>query len=113
MRNIEFTRGDTYYFRFQRLDSDKNVITDIAEKLWFTVKSDYSSSTPVIQKTIADETIKYDDDYFYHIVINSEDTRDLKYGEYVYDIQVMNGDVVKTIAKGNLTLTKEVTTDYE
>ena len=35
---MEFTRGDTYKYKFQRLDSNNEVITTKASKMRFTVK---------------------------------------------------------------------------
>lgn len=106
---MEFTRGDTYRFRFQRKDVNGNVITQKSQKMWFTVKRNYRTTEKVLQKTLEKDEIKFDSDYYYHILIQHEDTKDLNYARYVYDIQVENDGVVKTIALGDLRLTNEVT----
>lgn len=107
---MEFTRGDTYKFKFQRLDSENQPIMTKAEKMWFTVKSDYYTKNIKIQKTL-DNGIEFTEDGFYHITIQHEDTKDLTYGTYVCDIQVENSNVVQTIFKDTITLTNEVTFD--
>lgn len=120
MVNISFTRGDTYGIRFQRkaeiINEDKEietkVIEEISQNMWFTVKKNFSDKAEVILQKTLEDGISFDEEFYYHIIINSTDTRDLKYGEYVYDIQVENNGVVKTIAKGYFILENEVTTDY-
>lgn len=107
---MEFTRGDTYKFKFQRLDSDNQPIMTKTEKMWFTVKTNYYTEDIKLQKTL-DNGIEYTEDGYYHITIEHDDTKDLSYGAYVCDIQVENAGVVQTIYKGNLTLTNEVTFD--
>ena len=42
-------------------------------------------------------------------VLTHNDTAELKYGEYVYDIQFLSGDYVKTLVRGTITLTEEAT----
>lgn len=113
MSEIRFTRGDTYAFRFQRKNANDEIIKTKAEKMWFSVKKSYTSSDILIQKTL-DEGITFnEEDYTYHVLINSIDTRDFKYGDYVFDIQVMNEETVQTIAKGKFIIENEVTTIYE
>lgn len=111
MNNIDFTRGDTYAFKFRRLNADGEPIKEKTQNIWFTVKEDYETDDIVIQKTLDDAT--FDLDGYYHFIISSKDTRDLRYGEFVYDIQVENSGIVQTIAKGRFILESEVTTDYE
>lgn len=112
MTDISFTRGDTYAFKFKRKNADGEIIETKAEKMWFSVKKSYTSSTTIIQKTL-DEGITYDEEFTYHVLIDSIDTRELNYGNYVYDIQVMNGNTVQTITKGKFVIGNEVTTIYE
>lgn len=105
---MEMTRGDSGYFYFQRLDDNGDPITVKADHCWFTVKTNDMQKEPVIQKTIEDMT--FDDDGTYHITILPEDTNELQYGEYIYDIEVLNEDgYKKTISKGIFELTWEST----
>lgn len=107
---MEFTRGDSHGFCFQRKDFNGELIKSKSEKMWFTVKKNYKTTEILIQKTLENGEITYtDDDFTYHIMINPNDTKKLNYGDYVYDIQIENAGIVKTIAKDTLTLTEEVT----
>ena len=107
--NIKLVRGDTLAFKFQRKDAEGQVITTQSEKMWFTVKLDTYSKDKIIQKTL-DSGIMYDDtDNSYHIIIQHNDTKDLFYMDYVYDIQVENDGVVATIKKAKLIIKDEVT----
>ena len=104
---IKFTRGDTYKFKFQRKDANNEPILVRAEKIWFTVKKNNKTSEKLIQKTLND--IVFDNEGFYHVTIEHEDTKNLKYKKYVCDIQVKNAGVVTTIFKDTIILDKEVT----
>lgn len=106
--DIEFTRGDTQFFKFQIKDGEGNPIQlkDV-DKLYFTVKQNANSEEILIQKKYP-ENIQYTDGYF-NFVLNSEDTSDLAYGTYNYDIELKSGDYVKTLGQGTITLTEEIT----
>lgn len=106
MANISITRGDTKQFKFQR-KSNGQVITTEADEIFFTVKRNNNVENFVFQKTIDD--MDFDEEYFYHFTINPEDTNNLPYGTYAYDIEVKIDNYVKTIALGNFEITKEVT----
>lgn len=111
--DYEFPRGDTYRLRkFRITDKNKNLIslTD-AEQLYFTVKTDTNSNKVLFQKR-KNEGIELGEDGYYHITIESEDTNNLDYGTYVYDIQLKSTNpktLVKTLFDGTITLTDEVT----
>lgn len=112
---MEFTRGDTKKYKFQRKDVNSNVIELESQKMWFTVKDNVNTDEILIEKTL-DNGITFDDEFYYHILIEHEDTKYLEYKSYVCDIQVENDGVVTTIYHDYLTLTSEVTFkggDYE
>lgn len=104
---MQLTRGDTKKYYFQRKNKDGEVIIDAPSAIYFTVKRQYFDQDPLIQKTLDDMTL--DADGTYHFTIEPTDTDGLKYGTYVFDIQVVNANVKTTIAKGNLVVTEEVT----
>lgn len=111
MSKLTLTRGDTQTFSFIRKDSDGNPITIKADALYFTVKNNYVTTDVLIQKTIDDCTFT---DGKYTFVIEPEDTDNLNYGLYVYDLEVKQEDYKKTISKGTFEITEEVTfTDNE
>ncbi len=106
--DLEFTRGDTQFLKFQLKDGEGNFIELTSEdNLYFTVKQNENSSKVLIQKKYPDD-IKYIDGYF-SFVLNSSDTSDLVYGTYQYDIELKSGDYVKTLGFGTITLTEEIT----
>lgn len=104
---IKQTRGDTRSYKFTRLDPQGEVITAIPDSLYFTVKTSYNTPNFVIQKTLDDMTI--DEENVYHFTIEPNDTEQLPYGTYVFDIQVTQDGVVTTIAKDKFVLTQEAT----
>lgn len=104
---LEMTRGDTKKYKFQRKDAEGNVIKAIPDALFFTVKSNQYLNEFLFQKTINDMVI--DDEGFWHFEILPEDTNNLKFRRYVYDLEVIQGGVKTTISKGDFNVTYEVT----
>ena len=100
-------RGDTKRYYFQRLNADGDPITERPDKLYFTVKKKTTDKVVLIQKTLDD--MQVDDDGTYHFTIEPEDTDELKYMNYVFDIEVITDGVKTTIAKGGFTIEDEVT----
>lgn len=105
---IEFYRGDTYSFKFQRFKNGE-VISELPNKLYFTVKEKNCSSNVAFQKKLDDGIVKSEEDNYYHVTINPEDTDGLSYLEYVWDIEVITDTYKKTLASGILRFKKEVT----
>lgn len=107
MKKIALIRGDTAKFKFQRLDVEGNPIMTAADEVFFTVKENTRKRGFVFQKTLADMT--FDDEGFYHFVIQPEDTNGLQYWDYVYDIEIIQDGVKTTVAIGAFVLKPEVT----
>ena len=109
MSKLEIIRGDTHNFKFLRKNKDGDIMTKKPDRLFFSVKKDYYEKECRLQKQL-DEGISYSDtDNYYRFTIEPKDTNNLDYGDYVYDIEVIEKDKVKTIAKGALKITEEVT----
>ena len=107
---MNLIRGDTLNLKFKRIDRNGEVIKEKPEKLFFTVKNSYYDKDYLFQKSLEKGTISYDEnDNYYRFTIEPEDTNNLIFGKYVYDIEVVNLDIVKTIAKGTLEIEEEVT----
>lgn len=104
---MEITRGDTSKWKFRRLDMDGEPILERADKCWFSVKTGDMQENTVIQKTIDD--MEFNEDGFYSFTIEPEDTNNLQYGNYVYDIEVIQGNYKQTISKGEFIINYEVT----
>lgn len=106
--DFEFPRGDTKRFKFQLKDSEGNVLVlSNSDQLYFTVKDNSRSTTPLIQKRIG-SGIVYSDGYYY-VTINPSDTNSLDYRSYGYDIELKSDGIVKTLIIGEITLTEEYT----
>lgn len=92
---IEIVRGDTSpVYKFQR-KNESGVITTKPRKMWITFKGDCCDSECVFQKTLDNGQITYNvTDNYYRFKILPEDTQDLKYGDYGFDIAIIdeNGD---------------------
>ncbi len=106
--DLEFTRGDTQFIKFQLKNGQNEPIEPtIDDNLYFTVKQSKNSTKVLIQKKYPD-SIQYADGYFY-FTLESNDTCNLAYGTYQYDIELKSGDYVKTLGFGTITLTDEIT----
>ena len=106
---MKFRRGDTFFIKFRRRNFNNETITHISEKMWFTVKENAYTKEKLIQKTLEDGNIFFDDNYYYHVIIEHDDTKDLDYGTYYCDVQVENEGVITTIYKDTFELTEEIT----
>lgn len=106
--DISFTRGDTQFLQFQIKDVNGDLIelTD-EDVIYFTVKQNSNSKKIIIQKRYPDD-INYSDGYF-NFVIESQDTSNLQYGQYQYDIELKSGEYVKTLGIGTIEITEEIT----
>lgn len=100
------TRGDIKKIKFQRRKEGQPIL-EKADKIYFTVKETHYKKEVVIQKTIDD--MEFDEQGYYHLIITPEDTNELKYGEYVFDIEVIVEEYKKTLIKGTFKIEEEVT----
>lgn len=104
MNDIGIIRGDTARFEVEILDQNGDPYTlQSGDQLVFTVKKNTSTSLIILQKNITGETF----------TILHEDTANLDYGKYVYDIQLTqsNGDVTTVIPPSLFEILKEVNFD--
>lgn len=108
---MEIRRGNYKLFEFTRKDKNEVAIETRPEKMYFTVKENPYVCEALIQKILKENGgITFnDEDFSYRIEILPEDTEDLAYGDYFYDIEIVNDDKPKTIAVGTFTI-KEVAT---
>lgn len=85
---IEFIRGDTLPFKTKISLSDGTAITtEDIQTLLITARSKTFKSSPIIfQKTLENVTI--DAEGYLHAVIEPEDTQELPYGDYYFDIEI-------------------------
>ena len=104
---MRINRGDNKTFTFQRKDADGEVIAEKPNKMYLTIKQNEYEKQALIQKTF-DNGIRFENNTYY-VDFVPEDTDDLSFGEYVYDIEIINGDIVKTIKKDTFIIESEVT----
>lgn len=98
---INLVRGDTHYISRIFTDKDGNKLTfnTSTDQINFTVRKNINSEA-VIEKKISD--ITKDSEGKYTITIEPEDTEDLDFGKYGYDIEIRIGnDFVRTVESGS------------
>ena len=89
MNKIELVQGDTSpIYKFQRKYKDGTVITTQPKKMWITFKINHNYEDSILQKTL-ENGIKFEDGY-YKFQLFSEDTYNLSYGKYGFDIAILN-----------------------
>lgn len=102
--SIRLTRGDTAWFSITVHNPILNEEYEVGENdtLTLTVKKRATDLEPLVQKTIVYENI-------FHL--EPEDTSDLAFGKYQYDVQITtgNGDVYTIIPPTSFEILKEVT----
>lgn len=111
INKIEIVQGDTsQVYKFQRKDADGNVITTQPKKMWITFKRSCGCEDALFQKTLEDG-ITFGDDYYYRFQLLPEDTCDLPYGTYGFDIALINEKGEKKTPKndGELEVVKHYT----
>lgn len=100
---ITMTRGDTLSVKVNIFNSDQTEYEVKDEDIIrFALKKKYKDPEPLIIKVLDHDTLL--------LQLDPEDTENLDYGDYVYDIEITmeDGTVDTFIAEATLTLTKEV-----
>ena len=106
---IEYVKGDTYALAIKF----KNITEDLS-KAYLTVKENPDDS-PIIQKSLGAGISKIDDRAYknektYKIQLQPADTVNVEPKvQYLYDVQVTVGNVVKTVLKGVFVLGSTIT----
>lgn len=110
--SIHLPRGDIRDIPFgvyTTVDGEEVIYTDDFDEIYFTVKKRFTDEEYVFQKRLTDGTITRDTNYIYHISIEADDTNNIQFGEYVFDIEVVTGTVIKQTTTGSLTIGYEST----
>jgi len=100
---ITMTRGDTLkVYTIPQYEDGSEYEPEANDTIRFAMKRRFEDTKTLLTKNIST------DDFLLHIEPN--DTKELKFGHYVYDIQLThaNGDVDTYIDKGVLILSEEV-----
>ena len=107
-KTITLTRGDTLKAVVNMvrpnpmLPSDKweRIYPGASDVITFRASASWDAESSVIEKTVPHDTMT--------LTLDPEDTEDLDYGQYVFDVAITyaNGDVDTFIKEGTLILTK-------
>lgn len=100
---ITLTRGDTFGANIEIYRPDGTLYEpQEGDTIRFAMKAKITDAEPIILKDIPISTMM--------LVILPEETKDLQYGNYVYDIELTkaNGAICTFITKSTLKLTEEV-----
>lgn len=100
---ITLTRGDSFSADIGIFQSNnKAYIPEEGDSVRFAMKKSITDTDCLIIKDIPIDTMK--------LVLEPEDTKNLDFGNYIYDIQLtkVTGEVDTFITKSVLTLTEEV-----
>ena len=100
-KEIELTRGDTLKVKIDIFINDEIYTPRPEDSLSFSMKTTYNTSKLLVHKDIPIDTCI--------LHLEPQDTKGLRFGEYVYDIQITfaNGDV-NTFISGTFKLKPEV-----
>lgn len=110
MLHITMPRGDLRSFKLAVKESASGAITEKTfDDIYFTVKVIYLAEPYKIQKRLSAGTIVKDEEGYYHFTIQPEDTNDLQFGDYDFDIELVKEGAIKQTTIGKLTLSPEVT----
>lgn len=117
-KNLSINKGNSYNI-FVQFVNEKNEILIFEDNstLYFTLKDNFNNTNYILQKTSLDGITYNEEKEGYDIRFNCEDTEDLDYKDYAYDITVVrntglasaNKKDKTTILKGYLKI-EEVTT---
>lgn len=102
---IHLTRGDTARLLIDRAANaatGKDYVFTPEDKVTMTVKKTVYDTSPAVQLTVPGGAA---------IHIKPEDTKELAFGRYVYDVQLTtaDGDVYTVVTPATFEVTKEVT----
>ena len=106
--DIQLTRGDTFMTSVELTKNDEPYTPTDDDIVRFALKhnkfkqdrSDYEDDEPLLLITIPNDTMI--------LTINPNDTKQLGFGEYAYDIELTYNGVVDTFISGAFTLTPAV-----
>ena len=105
--NLYMVRGDTFRFTIEIEGLVQNLTS-----AYFSCKKNKDDDEYIFQKSLGDGIAKVKDNENskdYEIVVAPEDTEDVDFGNYIYDLQLAVGSDVLTPLLGTLTIDWDVT----
>jgi hypothetical protein len=104
---MRIIRGDNEIIPFQRKTESDELIMEIPDKMYLTIKRNEYEKQALIQKTL-ENGITFEDGT-YNVEFLPEDTDNLSFGIYLYDIEIIKDGKKKTIKKGEFVIDSEIT----
>lgn len=102
---MQIVRGDDKTLSIERYDADGKLITDKAEELIITCKSNAYTNDVIFQKKLSTGDIEFKDGV-YSFEIKGSDTEKLRYGTYYLDVVVYENNKKRTVHLDELEVTK-------
>lgn len=107
--NIELVRGEAFPIEFTLKDENNETIQ--AEEIVVTCRrTPYKESPILFQKKLSEGYVEYDDGK-YMFFLEQDDTKNLEYGTYGYDIMVIYNNLIEKFV-GNITIKEEYNNEY-
>ena len=109
---IKIVQGDTSkIYKFQRKNLDGIVITTLPQRMWITFKETYAEDNCILQKTLEKGILYNEEDNYYRFQLSAEDTCNLNFGTYGFDIAIINeqGEKKTLLCDGQLEILKHYT----
>ena len=107
---IIMPRGDIYPVRFQIYETETDLTTIDFTQIYMSCKKSVNDKNVLFQKSLSSGSIVKIADGDYQFRIEPEDTNNLQFGEYVFDIELIYENEIKQTVYGTLRLSEEVTT---
>ena len=107
---IEMPRGDLQLVHFEVIDEETGEVSTVDfTQIYFSVKKSIYDAGVLFQKTLSEGGIMKLGTGEYQIEILPEDTTDLGFGEYKFDIEFIFEDTVHKTIMGRLIIGPEIT----
>ena len=105
-------RGDIETKQFLLKNSSGQTFSTEPDEIYFTVKTSANDKDFIFQKRLSTGGIAKIETGKYQFTILPDDTNNMKYGNYAFDIEVVKHGMIKKTFCGTLVLDKEVTHYY-
>lgn len=106
---ITMPRGDIMPITFSIKNADGSVTDIDFTEIYFTVKRTFFDKKVVFQKRLSNGSIEKEEQGVYSFTIQPQDTDDLDFRTYVFDIELVLNNEIKQTTVGELAITNEVT----
>lgn len=107
---MKIVRGDDKNYGVFRKDKNEEIILTQVDEMFITFKSSEYTHDILFQKKLSDGSIKFDEvSGEYSFSIKGDDTKNLPYGKYYFDIAIIELDNKRTLLIDELEVTRHYT----